>query len=338
VFGVWDVVGDHTGSSTGTGNPPAAPGSNRGYMLAVNASFAPGTVFSTTVGSLLANSNYTLSFWVRNVCPVCGNDPGTGNSSGTPGVQPNLSFDIGTNNYFSSGNIAYSGQWVRESFTFNTGAATSLLFTLRNNSPGGGGNDWVLDDLSVTQCLMLLPASLTGFQAGLQPDGALLTWQTTTETGIDIYHIERSIDGFQFLTIGQAAPKGQHSNNYYFTDEHTPAGQNAYYRLRITNKDGQISYSTILILKEANASPVTLSLAPNPARQSTNLYIKATTAGTARISLLNVAGRQVYSQTAQVTRGQNALSMTLPASLPRGLYLVQTHTGETTVYAKLVLE
>jgi len=340
VFTVWDVVGDHTGTSTGAGNPPAAVGANRGYMLNVNASFAPGVVFNTTVGSLLANSNYTLSFWVRNICAYCGNDPVSGNPNGTAGVLPNLAFDIGSNNYFSTGHIGYSGQWIRESFTFNTGAATSMSFTLKNNAPGGGSNDWVLDDLSVTQCLMILPVSLTGFQANRQPDGNLLAWQTTAESGAEAFYIERSTDGFHFLTIGRQAPRGSaRGMNYHFTDDDAPAGQTLYYRLRITDKDGQNSYSNIIILKEAdNALSLAVWLAPNPTKEYTNVYLKSRTAGTARISLLNMAGREVYRQTTQVMAGQNALSISLPAALPRGVYLVQTTTGETTAYNKLVLK
>jgi len=339
VYGVWDVLGDHTGSSTGTGNAPAAPGTNRGYMLAVNASFAPGIVFNTTVGGLLTNSTYTLSFWVRNICAVCGNSAVDGNAAGTPGVKPNLSFDIGSNNYFSSGDIAYTGQWVKESFTFNTGASTSLSFTLKNNAPGGGGNDWVLDDLSVTQCVMLLPVSFGGFQASRQPDGTLLTWQTTAENGVDQFYMERSTDGFHFLTIGQTAPGGQNGGaDYFFTDNTTPSGQTTYYRIRIQDKDGQTSYSAIVTLKDDDAAPVSVHVAPNPARGDTRLYIKTAVAGTARISLINMAGRLVYTQTARVRTGQNVLPLALPATLPRGIYLLQCRTGETTGRTKLVLE
>ncbi|HSC38171.1 MAG TPA: T9SS type A sorting domain-containing protein, partial [Chitinophagaceae bacterium] len=338
VFTVWDVIGDHTGSATGAGNPPAAPGTNKGYMLNVNATFAPAVVFNTTVSGLLTNSNYTLSFWVRNICGYCGNDPVTGNPNGTVGVKPNLAFDIGANNYFSTGNIGYTGLWVKQSFTFNTGAASSLSFTLKNNAPGGGANDWVLDDLSITQCLMLLPVSLTGFQAARQPNGNLLTWQTDAENGVSLFYIERSTDGFHFLTIGGAKPQGPAGGAYYFTDSQAPAGQTIYYRLRVSDKDGQNNYGNIITIKEDNARATAVQVVPNPAKNCINLYIKANAAGTAGISLFNMDGRKVYVQTTRVTEGQNILSLTLPAGLPRGIYLLQTITGQITTSAKLELE
>ncbi len=47
-----------------------------------------------------------------------------------------------------------NNQWVKRGFTYLTGAAqTSFTLTLRNNAPGGGGNDWALDDIAVATCL-----------------------------------------------------------------------------------------------------------------------------------------------------------------------------------------
>lgn len=43
---------------------------------------------------------------------------------------------------------------MKRGFTYLTGTSqTSLTLTLRNNAPGGGGNDWALDDISFATCL-----------------------------------------------------------------------------------------------------------------------------------------------------------------------------------------
>ncbi len=339
LFSVWDVIGDHTGSATGAGNPPAAPGSNKGYMLAVNASFAPAVVYNTTIGGLSASTNYTLSFWVRNICPACSNSPVDGSSPGTPGVKPNLSFDINGVNYFSTGEIAYSGSWVQRLFTFNTGALTSLTLTIKNNAPGGGGNDWVLDDLNITQCLLTLPVALTRFQAGLQPDGALLSWQTANEANTNAFYIERSTDGLRFLTIGRQAAKGGDGNNSYFFNDHgAPAGQTLYYRLRIMGKDDAYNYSNIIVLKDGAGLSSAAWLAPNPAHGSTTLYIKTAMGGTAGIRLINTGGREVYTQWVLLSAGQNAVLISLPGYILPGYYLVQTTTGNTTSWSRLVVD
>jgi hypothetical protein len=55
--------------------------------------------------------------------------------------------------YYTSGDIKYTGQWIKKGFTFLTGPVQNS-FTIRfyNNAPGGGGNDWALDDISVATC------------------------------------------------------------------------------------------------------------------------------------------------------------------------------------------
>lgn len=167
VFSVWDIIGDHTGAASPTaGNPPAdtVNNSNGGYMLIVNAAYRIDSAFQQTISGLCPNTYYELSCWMRNICSKCGTDSNGVNATGgagyiptgpgdSSGVNPNITFEIDGIDYYTTGNIRYTGQWIRKGFTFLTGA-TQTSFTLKyfNNAPGGGGNDWALDDISVTTC------------------------------------------------------------------------------------------------------------------------------------------------------------------------------------------
>ena len=43
--------------------------------------------------------------------------------------------------------------WVRSSFVYKTNPSQSnFRMTFRNNAPGGGGNDWAIDDISIRTC------------------------------------------------------------------------------------------------------------------------------------------------------------------------------------------
>jgi hypothetical protein len=181
VFNLWDIIGDHTGATnTAKGNPPCnvnlpVSASNPcGYMMVVNSSYKTDTVFQYTVANLCPNTYYEISAWFRNICYKCGcdvNGVGAGSAGYIPlstgdssGVQPNVAFDVNGIDYYTTGNIRYFGvtpggsdstnQWVKRGFTYITGPSeTSFTLTLRNNAPGGGGNDWALDDISVATCL-----------------------------------------------------------------------------------------------------------------------------------------------------------------------------------------
>ncbi|HMU45285.1 MAG TPA: T9SS type A sorting domain-containing protein [Chitinophagaceae bacterium] len=170
VFGVWDIIGDHTGAVDPlAGNPPAdtVVNNNAGYMLVINAAYRIDSAFQQTISGLCPNTYYEISCWMRNICPKCGcdsNGKGASNSSGPPyyiptgpgdssGVRPNLTFEIDGIDYYTTGDLDYTGQWEKKGFTFLTGPLqTSFTLKFFNNAPGGGGNDWALDDISVSTC------------------------------------------------------------------------------------------------------------------------------------------------------------------------------------------
>ncbi|MBC7849472.1 MAG: T9SS type A sorting domain-containing protein [Chitinophagaceae bacterium] len=191
VFQVWDIIGDHTGAvSPLLGNPAAdtVANANAGYMLVVNASYRIDSAFSHTISGLCPNTYYELSAWFRNVCSKCGcdsNGKGASNSSGPPfyiptatndssGVYPNLTLRVNGIDYYTTGNLRYTGLWVKKGFTYVTGPLqTSLTMTIRNNAPGGGGNDWAIDDISLATCtptLNLVPSGGTNVCYGNQVD------------------------------------------------------------------------------------------------------------------------------------------------------------------------
>ncbi len=170
VFQVWDIIGDHTGAaSLSAGNQAAdtVANPNAGYMLVVNAAYRIDSAFQQTITGLCPSTYYEISCWMRNICSKCGcdsNGKGASNSSGPPfyiptatgdssGVYPNITFEIDGVDYFTTGNLLYTGQWVKKGFTFLTGPAqTSFTLKYFNNAPGGGGNDWALDDIAVATC------------------------------------------------------------------------------------------------------------------------------------------------------------------------------------------
>ncbi len=166
VFGVWDIIGDHTGASNPLLGNPATDTVNGtgGYMAVVNSSYKPGIAFLDTVNNLCPNTYYQYSAWFRNICSRCScdsNGKGPGSAGYIPtgpgdssGVHPNLTFNVNGNDYYTTGDMPYTGQWIRKGFTYLTGPTqTSMIIYVRNNAPGGGGNDWAIDDIGVMTCI-----------------------------------------------------------------------------------------------------------------------------------------------------------------------------------------
>jgi hypothetical protein len=239
VFNQWDIGGDHTGAADPLiGNPacdttqPVSAANPCGYMLVINSAYKTDTAFTYTVNNLCPNTYYEISAWFKNVCYKCGCDS-TGTSSAgatyiptstgdSSGVYPNIAFDVNGTDYFTTGDIRYVGltsptasdgdnRWVKRGFVYLTGPSeNSFTLTLRNNAPGGGGNDWALDDISVATCLpnmqyspSLSPATCEGNPLTINDtvrsyfnNYGNFKWQRSTDDGVtwtDIAGTEGSV-------------------------------------------------------------------------------------------------------------------------------------------------
>ncbi|ULQ51083.1 T9SS type A sorting domain-containing protein [Flavihumibacter fluvii] len=150
--GHWDIIGDHTGQTTGASNNPPASTTSSGYMLMVNSDMVTSEAYKQTINSLCPNTTYEFSAWVKNICSTCGSNANLV-ATNLPGVLPNLTFVLDGVDRYSTGEIAYGSSWVKKGFTFTTGPTqSSVTFSIRNNAQGGGGNDWVMDDISIASC------------------------------------------------------------------------------------------------------------------------------------------------------------------------------------------
>jgi trimeric autotransporter adhesin len=168
LFSLEDIIGDHTNATNPLlGNPPAdTTAGGGGYMVFVNAAYRTDIAFLDTIKNLCPNTYYQYSAWFRNMCSKCSCDAtGKGATSAgyTPtvtngvndssGVHPNMTFNINGYDYYTTGDILYTGQWIQKGFTYVTGPTdTAMIIYIRNNAPGGGGNDWAIDDIGVATC------------------------------------------------------------------------------------------------------------------------------------------------------------------------------------------
>jgi gliding motility-associated-like protein len=139
--------GDHT---TGTGN-----------MLVVDGNTVPNSRLwsSTSTGGALtgftAGSTYTFSYWIKSVS----------NDVTNPLTQANINvFFVNTSNLNPASTNVYAPLpnlgWRQVSFSF-TATANNILVELRNNNIGVLGNDFALDDFSITPGGLPLSLSYT---------------------------------------------------------------------------------------------------------------------------------------------------------------------------------
>ena len=114
-----------------------------GYMMVVNASFDPGIFYEEVVEGLCENTLYEFSADIINLIFI----------GVTDHIDPNVSFLIDDVEVYTTGTIPKTERWEQYGFTFVTTATqSSVKLTLRNNAPGGIGNDLALDNISFRPC------------------------------------------------------------------------------------------------------------------------------------------------------------------------------------------
>ncbi|ADY53174.1 hypothetical protein Pedsa_2632 [Pseudopedobacter saltans DSM 12145] len=112
-----------------------------------------------------------------------------------------------------------------------------------------------------------LPLKLTSFKASSSGNNAVLKWTTSDELNVKEFVLEKSIDGKNFHSVKVVPAKNQSSNIYNLTDFNAEA-KTIYYRLKMVDNDGTVTFSNIEAVSSNGL--VGLTIYPNPAQD----YIK----------------------------------------------------------------
>lgn len=187
-----------------------------GYMMVVNASFSPGIFYEQTIDGLCENTTYEFGADILNVV-----------RNGTQGhILPNVAFLLNDVLLFSTGEVPQTEQWITYGSTFTTAVSqTTIKLTLRNDAPGGFGNDLALDNISFRPCG---PAAFVDIDADetiflcIDDDPITVIANVEDGTGTD-YAVQwqSSTDGIAWADIqGQMADSIKHTDfspgDYYY--------------------------------------------------------------------------------------------------------------------------
>lgn len=138
-----------------------------------------------------------------------------------------------------------------------------------------------------------LPVTLASFAArNYGKDGAALRWESTNETLLHGYIVERSMDGTNFTDCAHLLARG--AGIYQAIDQ----DRANYYRLRCENLDGSVTYSPVVALAAEKAGP------PHVVQVGDHYFTYQLRAGEvpARIELFSVAGQRLLEQLTDLHR------------------------------------
>jgi hypothetical protein len=181
-------------------------------------------------------------------------------------------------------------------------------------------------DISILECVPLLPVQLAYFKyVRKQANTQSFEWQLVQMELIRSVHLEKSMDGRSFTTA--ATLDSLHFSGARTFEQTIPASADTYYRLRLTDVNGRISYSPII--NTGQNSFTEEKLWPNPAKEDVTVQFYAPEQGKAHYELCNMAGSILKNGFISTRPGQNLSSISLQ-DVPAGIYQLSIRLGNST--------
>ena len=137
-----------------------------------------------------------------------------------------------------------------------------------------------------------LPIKLVSFDGILNSNKASLKWQTTSEVGITQFIVEKNVDGRLFQPIAVSIAKGTNNNTYVIEDANVVNPKN-YYRLKLIDKDGSFTYSSVVILQKMGNQFILNQNYPNPVQGSTKISYSIPQKSTVLLEVVGMDGKKL---------------------------------------------
>jgi hypothetical protein len=188
--------------------------------------------------------------------------------------------------------------------------------------------------------LIPLPAEGLVASASLTDDVATVKWSTVSEHNTAYFVVERSVDNRTFTPTGnqvQAAGESETRKEYQMNDK-LPGqiqGDVIYYRVKLVDKDGKVSYSNIVAVRISKKQGVTIW--PNPFQSYVTISITTERSTTVDVNLIDVGGKLLKTSSQKVPKGISQITIKDLDQLPGGVYLVEiVDKLAGTTYQKLI--
>ncbi len=173
------------------------------------------------------------------------------------------------------------------------------------------------------ECLAFgpLPIELQSFHVMELNDEVAISWTTASETNNDFFTVQRSTDGQNWKNLLHQNGAGNSSvpQHYYATDSQPVSGI-AYYRLKQTDFNGEVSFSEIKVITLELDSNLPPRVFPNPTNDI--LFIEGSEFVISNIRVYSIMGRDVTNYTEVLGSGNHQLIL-ITRHLEKGNYVLR---------------
>ncbi len=179
----------------------------------------------------------------------------------------------------------------------------------------------------------ILSADLLDFKASSVNSFTTLSWQMALPNNINSITIEKSLKGTIFNNI---ATVNNNNSSYFYKDEVILQNNITFYRLKLINTNGEISYSKIIRVLKNDLIAQIINIFPQPAKSFATLELNSKYNCNTILFLTNLDGKIVLQKPIHINVGNNQINNIDVNNLPAGIYICKILINGTNLFSKLI--
>jgi hypothetical protein len=257
-------------------------------------------------------------------------------------------FTSGTYNFTVGGDDGYRfsldggatwtiNNWTAHSYTSTTSSTMSLSGTYNmvlEYFENGGDNRVTF----AFQTLSLLPVSIEALTATLRNKAVEINWAISSNSNPETFNVERSANGSSFIAIGEVKSNNNSAVvDYSYTDAN-PLSGTSYYRLKITDLTGVITYSKIVSVQSTTVADDKVEIYPNVITGNDFQLRAHRNIKNATVAISDLSGRIIVKQNiGNITAGQAVKISTGNSKAGKGMYVVMLISSDVSVSTNKII-
>lgn len=180
----------------------------------------------------------------------------------------------------------------------------------------------------------IVPLTLVKFEATKLSGATKIDWITNNEKNVDHFTLERSDNNIRFYAIAKVEARNLGNTQRYSRLDEATITETAYYRLKITDRDGKEKYSFITKVSAENITGIRLMT--NPVRNSLRLK-SMNLDGMFNYTVHGNAGQVITQGKTNIVNGMQLL-INLPANTRNGYYTLSLSKGTEVYITRFIVQ